>query len=148
MIVTPCACDDRAPGSVSAQLPPASAARSTITEPARICATASAVISTGARAAGDQRRRDDDVGLGDVPRDELLLAPVRLLVELLGVAARGLGVGAPRSISRKRAPSDSDLLATTGRMSKAETTAPRRRAGRDRLQARDAGAEHQHAGRL
>ncbi len=40
------------PGRVSAQLPPASAARSTITEPGRIWNTASAVTRMGARLPG------------------------------------------------------------------------------------------------
>ena len=42
----------RCPGSVSAQFPPASAARSTITEPGRMAATISALSRTGARAPG------------------------------------------------------------------------------------------------
>ena len=40
------------PGSVSSQLPPVSAARSTITEPGRIARTASAVTSLGAGRPG------------------------------------------------------------------------------------------------
>src|SRR6266542_2332115 len=40
------------PGSVSSQLPPASAPRSTMTEPGRICLTASAGISRGAGRPG------------------------------------------------------------------------------------------------
>ncbi len=51
MIVT--SCDSTvSPGFESAQLPPVSAARSTITEPARIDATISAVISFGAGRPG------------------------------------------------------------------------------------------------
>src|SRR4051812_6145475 len=50
-IVTPSASISR-PGSVSSQLPPVSAARSTITEPRRIPRTASAVTSVGAGRPG------------------------------------------------------------------------------------------------
>ena len=49
------------PGSVSSQLPPVSAARSTITEPGRIASTADAGMIFGAGAAGDGGGRDDDV---------------------------------------------------------------------------------------
>ena len=51
MIVTSC-CTASRPGSVSAQLPPMSAARSTMIEPGFIDATASAGISLGAGSPG------------------------------------------------------------------------------------------------
>ena len=47
MIVTPLSVTYFSPGCVSSQLPPPNAARSTITEPGRICSTISAVISLG-----------------------------------------------------------------------------------------------------
>ena len=50
---------------VSSQLPPRSAARSTITEPGAIRRTASAVISTGDCLAGNGGRGDDHVAFGD-----------------------------------------------------------------------------------
>jgi hypothetical protein len=49
--VTPCR-STSVPGSVSSQLPPVSAARSTITEPGRIFSTAVAGISFGAGRPG------------------------------------------------------------------------------------------------
>ena len=51
MMVTPCR-TTTSPGSVSSQLPPCSAARSTITLPGRMDCTMSAVISFGAGLPG------------------------------------------------------------------------------------------------
>ena len=51
MMVTPW-CTISLPGSVSSQLPPCSAAMSTITEPALIASTICAVTRTGARFPG------------------------------------------------------------------------------------------------
>ena len=63
------------PGSVSSQLPPVSAARSTITEPGRIARTADAGNDLRRRAARDRRRRDHDVELGDARLERLPAAP-------------------------------------------------------------------------
>jgi hypothetical protein len=53
------------PASVSGQLPPLGAARSTITEPGFMAFTISSVIEHRRRAPRDQRGGDDDVGRGD-----------------------------------------------------------------------------------
>ena len=80
-------------GRVSSQLPPRSAARSTITEPGAIASTISVVIEDRRALAGDECRRDDDVAGGDDLQHHLALAPVERLVLRLGVAALVLGVG-------------------------------------------------------
>ena len=60
--VTPCLITVL-PGSVSGQLPPCGAARSTITEPGFIALHHLLGDQHRRRAAGDQRGGDDDVGL-------------------------------------------------------------------------------------
>ena len=75
------------PGSVSSQLPPASAARSTITEPGPHRRDHLGGDQARRRPAGDERRRDDDVAGGDVLGEQLALQALRLLGELLRVAA-------------------------------------------------------------
>ena len=82
------------PGSVSSQLPPASPARSTITEPGFIPSTASAVTSRGAGRPGHERGRDDDVEAFDRLRQGLLLARALLLGQLARVAALAAGLEA------------------------------------------------------
>ena len=54
-MITPPSVVNVSPGLVSSQLPPASAARSTITLPGRIPATASAEMSFGAGRPGTRR---------------------------------------------------------------------------------------------
>ena len=71
-IVTP-SCSISWPGCVSSQLPPVSAARSTITEPARMRSTAAAGMSSGAGRPGIERRRDHDVEVGDPLLEGVLL---------------------------------------------------------------------------
>ena len=88
MIVTPCALDDLAglgQLAVAARL-----GREVDDHRARPhrARPSSAVISTGAAPARDQRGGDDDVGLGDVrARAARCSLAVRVLGELLGVAA-------------------------------------------------------------
>ena len=97
------------PAFESSQLPPDSPARSTITEPGCMSRTASAVISSGAGAAGDLRGGDDHVlprrGLGERLADLLVL----LVGERAGVAALGLGVGDEVELERAAAEAR-DLL--------------------------------------
>ncbi len=91
MIVTPCS-TTISPGRVSSQLPPRSAARSTITEPGAMRATMSRGDQHGRFLAGDHRGRDDDVALGDDLAQQLALALVERFVLGPGVAAGVLGV--------------------------------------------------------
>ena len=74
------------------QLPPRSTARSTMTEPGFMDSTIARRDELRRRPAGDQRRGDDDVLLGDVGGDELGLLGLVLRRHLLGVAAGGLGL--------------------------------------------------------
>ena len=132
------------PGSVSSQLPPASPARSTITEPGFIPSTASAVTSRGAGRPGHERGRDDDVEALDRVGQRLLLAGALLLGQLARVAA--LAARLEAEVEPLRAER-LDLLGDLG----AHVVAGRARAqplgGRERLQARHADAEHEHLGR-
>ena len=133
------------PGDVSSQLPPVSAARSTITDPGRIDSTADAGIKPRRRTSRYGRRRDDDVELGDPLLERRLLRPLLLLRQLARVAALGLLTANPEVEERRT--QRLDLLRDRGphverRDHRAET--PRRR---DRLQAGDPGAEHEDARR-
>ena len=80
------------PGSVRAQLPPCSAARSTITEPGRMRLHHFVGDEDGSLLAGNESGRDDDVRAGDDLRHQLLLFAVELLGLGLGVAGLVLGV--------------------------------------------------------
>ena len=91
-MVTPLPVTNFSPGRVKAVLPPRSAARSTITEPGRIDAIMSSVIELRRRAAGDERRGDDDVLLGDMRGGQRLLLFLIGRRHFLGIAARGLGL--------------------------------------------------------
>ena len=82
------------PGSVSSQLPPVSPARSTITLPAFMPSTASARDELRRRAAGDERRRDDDVEALDRVGQRLLLLGALLGGQLARVAALAGGLEA------------------------------------------------------
>ena len=85
--VTPSDLDVLARARLSSQLPPVSAARSTITLPRAISCTISPVTRIGALRPGDGRSRDHDVGGGDLLADELSLAAKEVLGLLPGVAA-------------------------------------------------------------
>ena len=79
------------PGRDSSQLPPPSAARSTMTEPGFIRRTISAGDELRGEDAADQGRGDDHVGLGALLGQQLALPQLVLLRQLLGVAAAGRG---------------------------------------------------------
>ena len=130
------------PGSVSSQLPPASAARSTITEPGRMAATISAVISRRGPAR-DQGGGDDDVAGGDVLGEQLALRRSSSSRELLRVAA-GRSPASGSSISRTSRRGSRPARARRGRTSNALTTAPRRRAVAIACRPATPAPEHQH----
>ena len=130
------------PGCVSSQLPPVSAARSTITEPGRIARTASAVISLGAGRPGNRRGRDHGVEVGDARLQLDLLRLLLLGRQLARVAALGL-LAADAEVEERRAERLT-CSRTAGRTSKPETTRAEAARGRDRLQPGDARAEHEH----
>ena len=91
-IVTPCLTTMSSPGRVSSQLPPRSAARSTITEPGAILRDHVFGHEHGRFLAGDHRGRDDDVAFGDDLAQQLALALVERIVLRAGVTAGVLGV--------------------------------------------------------
>ena len=144
-IVTSCS-TTVSPGSVSSQLPPASPARSTID---------AAGLHALDRLGGDQASAPGGPGTSAVvmTTSKPVIASLSaccccgllLVGQLAGVAALA---GAPRRrASRNFAPSDCDLLGDLGAHVVAgdlRAEAPRRG---DRLQAGDAGAEHEHLGR-
>ena len=76
------------PLTVPSTLPPASAARSTITLPGRIVAICASLISRGAGFPGNQRGSDDDVLLGDVAGHQLGLSLLIFGRHFRRVAAR------------------------------------------------------------
>ena len=79
------------PALVNSQLPPRSAARSTITEPGAILATISAVTRTGDFLPGMAAVVITASLLGDDFGHQFALLAVELFAHLLGVAALGLG---------------------------------------------------------
>ena len=131
------------PGSVSSQLPPASPARSTITEPGFMPSTASAVTSFGAGRPGHERGRDDHVEALDRVGQRLLLGGALLLGQLARVAA--LAAGLEAEVEPLRAERF-DLLGDLGPHVVAGRARAQPLGGRERLQARDADAQHQHLG--
>ena len=134
------------PGSVSSQLPPVSAARSTITEPGFMFLTACSVTSSGARRPGHGGGRDDRVHLADLLGEQLALLLLLLLGQLAGVAAGGLGVLEAHVELEEAGAERLDLL-LDGR-AHVEGLDDRAEAARggDRLEAGHAGAEHEHLG--
>ena len=81
------------------------------------------------RPAGHERGGDDDVGVGDVALEQALLLRLLLGRERGGVAARVLRRRRPPARARRSAaPRLCTCSLTTGRVSNADTTAPRRRA--------------------
>ena len=133
--------------SVSAQLPPCSAARSTITEPCAMPTTAPERDELRRRLAGDQRGRDDDVRRLRVLRDERLLGREVRVAHLLGVAARALARLLELELDELRAQALDLLAHGRPRVERAHHRAQPPRRG-DRGQARDARAEDQHLRRL
>ena len=104
------------PGSVSSQLPPVSPARSTMTLPAFIFFTLSAVTRRGAGRPGHERRRDDDVERRDLVGELLLLGLLLLVGQLARVATLALGALAGLELEELRAER-LDLLGATARTS-------------------------------
>ncbi len=82
------------PGSVSSQLPPASPARSTITDPGFMPFDGLGGHEPRRRAAGHERGRDDHVEALDRVGQRLLLARALLLGQLARVAALAAGLEA------------------------------------------------------
>ena len=115
------------PGRVSSQLPPVSAARSTITEPARIARTASAVISFGAGRPGIAAVVITASNCGIRACSSACWAACCSARQLARVAALGLladerrGRGTSRRATRP-------VRAPPGARRTPDTTAPRRRA--------------------
>ena len=109
------------PALVSSQLPPVSAARSTITEPGAIAATASAVISVGAGRPGIGAVVMITSCAGGVLGQRLAHLLVLLVGERARVAALGLGVGDEVELER---PAAEDWICSQAarRMSKPVTT--------------------------
>ena len=128
MIVTPCSTMHCLLGWVSSQLPPRSAARSTITEPGAIWLDHLGGDQHGRLLAGDHCGGDDDVALGDDPAQQLALALVEGLILGARVAAGVLGVLGFDGSSTKRPPRLWTCSLAAGRRSYAEVTAPSRRA--------------------
>ena len=131
------------PGLVSSQLPPASAARSTITLPGFISSTAVAGISFGAGRPGHERGRDDHVRLAHLHRQRVALDLLLLGRQLARVAARGLRVAEPLDLEELRAQRLDLLLHRAPDVERRHDRAEPAR-GRDRLQAGHARAEHEH----
>ena len=135
------------PASVSSQLPPVSAARSTITEPGFIRFTASSMISSGARRPGHGGGGDHAVHPGDHVGERLALALLLLLGQLAGVAAGVLGVLEPDVELHELRAQRLDLLLDRGAHVEGGHHGAQPLGGGDGLQAGHAGAEHQHLGR-
>ena len=135
------------PGSVSSQLPPVSAARSTITEPGFMFLTACSVTSSGARPAGHGGGGDHGVHLADLLGEQLALLLLLLVGELARVAAGGLGVLEAHVELEEAGAERLDLLLDRGAHVEGLHDRAEAAGGGDRLQAGHAGAEHQHLGR-
>ena len=127
--------DDRArrpsitvsPSTVSSQLPPVSAARSTITEPGRMLRTISAVIEPRRGAPGICAVRDDEILIVDVLADRRERALLLVVALRLGVAALVLGARA-HEVGRDELRAEAFTCSrAAARTSKAPTL--RRRAG-------------------
>ena len=98
-------------------------------------------------AAGDERGGDDDVGAGDLDLQRLALVRLLLLGELAGVAGLGGRVGHALDLEELRAQR-LDLLLDGGADVEGGHDRAEAAGGGDRLQAGDAGAEHEHLGGL
>ena len=124
-------------------MPPASPARSTITEPGFISFDRLLGDQDRRPAAGHERGRDHDVDLADRLGHQLLLARLLLGRQLLRVAARALEVAAEVELEEVRAER-LDLLLDRGAHVEALDHRAQPARGRDRLQPGHAGAEHEH----
>ena len=131
------------PGRVSSQFPPASAARSTITEPGRIPRAASAVMSTGAGRPGMSAVVMTASDSATWRRDQLLLALVLVLRERDRVAT--LAFGALDVELEEGGAEALDLLLHGGTHVEGGDDGSEPPRGGDRLQAGDSRAEHEDA---
>ena len=122
-IVTPPS-ENSSPGRVSSQLPPVSAARSTITEPGRIARTALAGISLGAARPGIAAVVITASNSGIRRASSSCCVRCSSSVSSRAYPPSVSSPTTPRS--RNAAPSDSTCSRTAGRTSKPETTAPSR----------------------
>ncbi len=141
--VTPFAVVTISSGTVSAQLPPASAAISTMTLPGRIAATAASLMRTGARRPGTSAVV---MTTSFAPICSTIHCALPLLLfgrKFFGVTACGLRVFAEIELEKLRAER---LHLLFNDRSNVVTADDRAQAARrcDRLQSGNAGAEHQH----
>ena len=123
------------PASVSSQLPPESPARSTITEPGPMFATACFGDQDRRRPPRDLRGRDDHVLLRRVLGQRLAHLLVLLVGERAGVAALVLGVGDEVELERAAAERRDLLPGGAADVEAADDGAEALR-GRDRLESR------------
>ena len=126
MIVTP-PTSTTSPGCVSSQLPPVSAARSTITEPGRIFSTAEAGISLGAGRPGIAAVVITTSNSGIRSSSASCCALLLLGRQLAGVAALGL-LADDAEVEEGRAERLHLLAHGRAARRSPETTAPSRRA--------------------
>ena len=101
-----------------------------------------AVITAAGRAPGHGGGRDDDVGCRDMRREQLLLPAGAVFGELLRVAAAGFG-GAEVEVD-ERAAHRAHLVGGCRAHVVGRHDAAQPLGRRDRLQARDTRAEHEH----
>ena len=146
MIVTSCT-SIVSPGFDSSQLPPVSAARSTITDPARIDSTISAVINRGAGFPGIcavviTRSMILDVRADRRERVELLFLRLRARV-----AARRFRRRRRELVGDERRAEALHLLARGGSDVERRHDAAESARGGDRLKSGDAGADDEDLGR-
>ena len=148
MTVTPFSVTIVSSGTVRSQLPPRSAARSTITEPGFIACYHVGRPQLRRRPAGDQGGGDDDVDL----RRELAELGELLLAEL-GARGRGIAAGGGPVLRLLELEEDElrahglDLLGHLGAHVEGIGDGAERGRGADGGQPGDAGADHQHLGR-
>ena len=129
------------PARVSSQLPPVSAAMSTITAPGFMRATASLRMMRGAARPGTGGRRNHRVRGGDVLLEHFLLLRLLLGRELAGVAACALGADA--GLDELRAQRLDLFAGGRAHVVGLDDGAQALRRG-DGLQPGDARADHQH----
>ena len=143
-IVTP-PCSTTSPGTVSSQFPPVSAARSTITEPARMRSTALAGISFGAGRPGTAAVVITTSKSGMRSSSAACCCACSSAESSLAYPPSVSSVRTPRS--RNAAPRLSTCSLTGGPDVEGgdDGAEPSRR--RDRLQARDARADHERTDR-
>ncbi len=130
------------PGFVSSQLPPVSAARSTMTEPGRMAATADGGNELRRRTTGDGGRRDHDVELRQPLLERGLLLRLLLRGQLSRVATFGL-LAADAEVEELCAER-LHLLLHDGSHVEAGDDGAEPPSGGESLEAGDACAQHEH----